>query len=118
MLDVTPSDLAVIGQFLYGERWQSALARDLNVNRRTLVHWLTGRYHPNPGAVDDIITLTAAELVQREVLRAAESGLWGKGALTITHKDHGWSDETDRHIKQRMALQLAEYGIPVKVAER
>jgi len=36
---MTPSTLAQVGQALYGQQWQSALARDLGVNDRTMRRW-------------------------------------------------------------------------------
>jgi plasmid maintenance system antidote protein VapI len=39
---VTPDELAAIGQALYGEQWQTSIARDLGVNARTVRKWLAG----------------------------------------------------------------------------
>ncbi len=39
---MTPSDLARVGQALYGDIWQSALAHGLEVNPRTVRRWLAG----------------------------------------------------------------------------
>jgi hypothetical protein len=39
---VTPDQLKDKGRALYGERWQSALARDLGVTDRTMRRWLAG----------------------------------------------------------------------------
>lgn len=36
------ADLEIIGQSIFGERWQSALARALNVDDRTVRRWLSG----------------------------------------------------------------------------
>lgn len=36
---MTPSQLSRICTLLYGERWQSALARDLEINDRTVRRW-------------------------------------------------------------------------------
>jgi hypothetical protein len=37
---MTPDLLEEAGQALYGDLWQSALARDLNVNDRTVRRWI------------------------------------------------------------------------------
>ena len=37
-----------IGQALYGERWQSALALDLGVADRTMRRWVAGDVPPPP----------------------------------------------------------------------
>ena len=39
---MTPADLARVGQALYGDTWQSDLARALGVNSRTVRRWLAG----------------------------------------------------------------------------
>jgi len=44
---MTPSDhLAAAGRALYGQLWQSALARDLGVNDRTMRRWVAGQEPP------------------------------------------------------------------------
>ena len=37
-----PLELERIGRLLYGDHWQSALARDLAVSDRTVRRWLAG----------------------------------------------------------------------------
>jgi hypothetical protein len=39
---MTPAELREIGIRLYGERWQTALARELGVNPRTVRRWASG----------------------------------------------------------------------------
>jgi hypothetical protein len=36
--------LTEIGEALYGERWQTALAQDLGVDGRTMRRWVAGAY--------------------------------------------------------------------------
>ena len=44
---MTPSDrLSAAGRALYGQHWQSALARDLGVNDRTVRRWAAGQEPP------------------------------------------------------------------------
>ena len=40
---MTPNLLRESGEALYGEQWQSALARDLDVKPATLRDWLSGK---------------------------------------------------------------------------
>jgi hypothetical protein len=47
---MTPDFLATIGQALYGQQWQSAVARDAGVNARTMRRYAAGT-HPVPDAV-------------------------------------------------------------------
>lgn len=39
---MTPDQLSHIATIIYGERWQSALARDLEINIRTVQRWAQG----------------------------------------------------------------------------
>lgn len=41
-MTVTPNDLRQVGEALYGERWQTPLAADLDVSDRTVRRWLDG----------------------------------------------------------------------------
>lgn len=56
---MTSSDLAVIGEALYGPRWQSDLARDLGVTDRTMRRW-TERPNLPDGRGDQILKLCRA----------------------------------------------------------
>ena len=47
---MTPEKLATIGTALYGERWQTPLANDLQVADRTMRRWLAGE-SPIPGNI-------------------------------------------------------------------
>lgn len=40
---MTPKQLEKVGRALYGERWQSPLARDLGVKYLTVRRWMTGK---------------------------------------------------------------------------
>lgn len=39
---MTPQLLRAAGESLYGARWQTALAADLGVSRRAVIHWSRG----------------------------------------------------------------------------
>lgn len=56
---MTRDQLIEAGRALYGERWQSPLARALGVNERTVRGWLSGRSNPAPGVEDEIRRLLA-----------------------------------------------------------
>ena len=47
---MTPEELAAACRLLYGERWQSAFARDIARERETINRWARGR-SPIPQAV-------------------------------------------------------------------
>ena len=63
---MTPDELAAAGRVLYGERWQTSLAMDLNVADRTMRRWLV-RETPIPNGVE-------RELREVLVKRAKEIG--------------------------------------------
>ena len=67
---MTPSDrLSAAGRALYGQLWQSALARDLGVNDRTMRRWAAGQEPPKTVWVD-IRSLLASRRDQiRETLK-------------------------------------------------
>ena len=48
---MTPDQLAAAGRVLYGERWQTSLAADLDVTDRTMRRWLAGET-PIPGGIE------------------------------------------------------------------
>jgi hypothetical protein len=70
-----PDLLARVGQALYGERWQTQLARALGVADRTVRRWVAGEDAPRAGVWTDLLEILArhqAELANlTEPLRAA-----------------------------------------------
>lgn len=54
-----------VGQALYGDRWQTDMARALGVSDRTVRRWVAGVDEPRPGVYADLYRLVlerAAEL--------------------------------------------------------
>lgn len=47
---MTPTDLRMIGECLYGELWQSQLARALGISDRTMRRWAIGKGAPEAHA--------------------------------------------------------------------
>lgn len=58
--------LVETGQALYGERWQSPLARDLGVSDRTMRRWATGAYPVPPGVLTDLLPLVRGRCAELE----------------------------------------------------
>lgn len=50
--------LVEAGEALYGPRWQSELARDLDVSIRTMQRWAAGATDVPPGIYLDLLRLT------------------------------------------------------------
>jgi hypothetical protein len=63
--------LVECGQALYGERWQTPLARDLGVADRTVRRWVAGTSDVPAGLYVDLLRLTQKR-------SAALDGLAGK----------------------------------------
>ena len=66
---MSPADLRAAGEVLYGERWQSSLARDLDVTDRTMRRW--AHDGPPDTVVAEIDALLAARQVAIARLRRA-----------------------------------------------
>lgn len=66
-VNFNPEDLERAGKVLYGDQWQSNLARDLGVDSRRVREWAQGERKPRLGVFQDIVSLleknrdTAAE---------------------------------------------------------
>lgn len=50
--------LVELGKALYGQQWQSALARDLSVADRTVRRWVAGTSEVPAGLYVDLLRLT------------------------------------------------------------
>lgn len=67
--------IEIAGKALYGDLWQRALARALDISERTVRYWAAGRNNIKPGVWDDVRTLLSdqeakcqetAALIERE----------------------------------------------------
>lgn len=68
---ISPDTLATCGRALYGDRWQSSLARALGISDRTLRYWLAQRSPVPAGVRDDLKRLLAER--GKECIRAARA---------------------------------------------
>jgi transposase-like protein len=67
---MTPQDaLSAAGRALYGQPWQSQLARDLGVADRTMRRWVAGQEPPETVWADIRALLSARREEIRETLR-------------------------------------------------
>lgn len=60
--------LAEVGEALYGPRWQSELARDLDVSIRTMQRWAAGATDVPRGIYLDLLRLTQERLAVLDAL--------------------------------------------------
>lgn len=56
------------GEVLYGPRWQSQMARDLNVSDRTVRRWAQGAVVPKKGHYLDLIRVAKDRVMALEAL--------------------------------------------------
>lgn len=54
---MTIEQLEQAGRLLYGDQWQSNLARDFNIDSRRIRQWLTGDRHIPDWVYDEIVVL-------------------------------------------------------------
>ena len=54
---MTPALLSQAGEALYGPRWQSELARDLDIDDRTMRRWVAGDSPVPSGVTVDLLRL-------------------------------------------------------------
>ena len=52
-----PDLISRVGRALYGERWQTPLARELGVADRTVRRWVSGEDMPKPGVFADLAAI-------------------------------------------------------------
>lgn len=57
---MTPTLLREVGEAMYGNQWQSALARDLKVADRTMRRWAAGDFGMPPNLKEEL-----AELIEQ-----------------------------------------------------
>ena len=66
--------LKLLGETLYGPRWQKAVARDLGIHSRQVHRWTTGEYSPNEGHIAKLLTIARRRSVEIEyVIARAEA---------------------------------------------
>ena len=97
--------LAAVGRALYGERWQTPLANDLNVNERTLRRWL---------AEDDAFTAEydAARKATCQAGIARVQALTARGVETLEELldarvvQGGWSSRSRRRRVGQLSAHI------------
>ncbi len=57
----------LVGEALYGEQWVSPLARDLNINRKSLQRYVSGEREANPNLYKDMLLLLVNKQKQVEI---------------------------------------------------
>lgn len=52
--------IVAVGRALYGPRWQSELAREIEVSDRTMRRWAAGEFEPPAGVYAQLLELLRA----------------------------------------------------------
>lgn len=63
--------LCELGEALFGDRWQMAMARALGVNKRTVQHWAAGRFKPSDDVIARLVGMLDARLTEFRALSAS-----------------------------------------------
>lgn len=121
------ADLIAIGNYLYGERWQSPLSRTMPVNSRTIRSWLQGRQSISDSAKKRIIFLAAEKQVSDcmpvidgiklqigELPECIDLYVYSSPNVSSVHR-RKWSREADHDIKIAMVKILKQIGINSRV---
>ena len=70
MIKITVEQLTAIGNALYGQQWQSALARALGVVDRTMRRWVAGESPIPTGIIADLRRLLRERQMHIEAVLA------------------------------------------------
>ena len=108
---MTPEKLASVGRAVYGERWQTALARDLRVSDRTIRRWSVGN-SPIPTSIERDLWAVVEKRSDESRSLLYEVDLIGR---TICHVLTGarfrWSEEGDEgYALSELTAGLARPG--------
>lgn len=72
---ISADELAAVGRALYGDQWQSPMARELNMSERSIRYMVAGERGIHEGIVRDLLAICEAhraELIEvAKMLRAA-----------------------------------------------
>jgi hypothetical protein len=91
---VHPEELADAGRALYGDRWQTPLARDLRVTDRTMRRWLAGEFAIPPEAERGIRSALEGRLnAIGSIVKSSINPRTGRSPASVT-LEHGFMKGT------------------------
>lgn len=110
-------DFIAIGQYLYGERWATSIARLLDMQSSN-VHIYKSKYR----LPDDKAQVCYSEVAKRQIedvypLLDDLSRYHEVPVLEIRPKQRQWSKDSDREIKKYLAQMLTQKGIKTVVVD-
>jgi hypothetical protein len=77
---MTPTTLRMVGEALYGRRWQRPLAGDLGIPDRTVRRWVAGDSKIPARVSDQCLALLRR---RRATVARAEAALYAERALAV-----------------------------------
>lgn|SRR5487761_1045146 len=112
---MTPAELAKIGRALYGERWQTPLARMLSIADRSVRRWLAGESAVPAGVADEIEELLARDRAHQALnhLIELQSEMGRPTEIRLTQG----RDAVGRRATKIIATALREIGIAVEIVD-
>jgi transcriptional regulator with XRE-family HTH domain len=78
---MTPLDLCIVGQTLYGPSWRAALADALGVSERTIRRWANGEFPIPEHVAGELAALCEGRAIEIETAR--------RDILSAAGKDRG-----------------------------
>jgi hypothetical protein len=86
--NLTAGDLATLGRYVFGPRWQAALAREMGVSRQLIVYWASGKRAITKQRSLQVAVLARARhdrrvLAERSAFVAMSSGLASEQARNV-----------------------------------
>ena len=124
---MTPQDLKSSGKLLFGERWQTALAKVINVNDLPGRHWLSGQRNVPNGVEIEIIELCAQEKVKRVAGIITDMGMQFEGVdisvypdgadMTKNRQPGEWTAAYHRKVMTRVVKLLNGCGFNASLKE-
>ena len=120
------TDLEAMANYLYGGRWETALARLLIVSTGDIRDWRAGQTMPPEHKAALIDRVAAHQLQQAWPMIQEQIAMYGEpegidlkvyreGSNVLTPHARPWSHAADLQVKQRLAALLEDRGIPARV---
>ncbi len=115
-MDIDKEDLEAIGSFLYGNLWQSELARDLGINSRTMRRWVSGEGGAKGGVAERLVLLAATDYTEIFYDVLSRTNIKETAIRICDDKSsYGWSKDTDIAIMKAVARRLFGRQITVNL---
>jgi cytidylate kinase len=90
---MTPNQLINAGRLLYGRQWKTGMARELGVDRQTILGWAKGSWEK----------VSRLDRLLRDFAPAVQVYAGGGAMIPTAYEDQGYRDATERVIREYAA---------------